>query len=182
MTAGRCRGWRSRSATGRSTARHCGIHLTDGNAFLGQFALPPYSPDILLAFLVGPFWALAISTWLTASLAGVGTHLFLRDSVRLSRLAVLGGAVLATLCFWHPIYGVSIAILPLVLWLGDRAMTAVPGSGIRRRWFFAGWLAAVTLALYAGQAQTAAFVAVIQLVWLLVLGPGARVSRSGCGS
>ena len=53
----------------------------------------------------------------------------MRDSVRLSRSAVLGGAVLATLCFWHPIYGVSIAILPLVLWLGDRAMTAVPGSG-----------------------------------------------------
>jgi Protein of unknown function (DUF6044) len=153
-------------------------YLTAGNAFLGQFALPPYSPDVALAFVVGPFWALAISTWLTAGLAGIGTHLFLRDSLRLSSLAVLGGAVMATLCFWHPIYGVSIAILPLVLWLGDRAVTAIPTTGHRRR-FVAGWLAAATLSLYAGQAQTAAFVAVIQLAWLLVPGAGARRARVG---
>jgi hypothetical protein len=150
-------------------------YLTAGNALLGQFALPPYAPDVALAFIVGPFWALAMWSWLTAALAGIGTHYFLRDSVGVSTPAALAGSVLAVFCFWHPIYGVSVAILPLLLWLGDGAAR----SGPNRRRFAAGALLAAGLALYAGQLQVAIFIAAIQLCWFLVNRPGGRWTSVG---
>ena len=145
-------------------------YINSGNALLGQFSLPPYSPDVALAFVVGPFWAMAIMAWLTASLAGIGMHLFLRDGVGLPPLAVGAGAVMAVLCFWLPIYGVSVAILPLLLWLGDRAASDGPH---RRRWVAASVVAA-TLSLYAGLLQLAVFSAAIHLAWVLWSRPGAR--------
>jgi hypothetical protein len=140
-------------------------YLTAGNAFLGQFALPPIAPDVALAFAVGPFAAFAVMGWATATLAGIGTHLFLRDGLGLSTPAAVGGSILAVFGFWHPIYGISIAVLPLVLWIGDRA--ADPRSGPRRwRYVFAGVLLGA-LALYAGQIQVVVFVAAIQLAWIV---------------
>jgi hypothetical protein len=70
-------------------------YLTAGNAFLGQFALPPIAPDVALAFAVGPFAAFAVMGWATATLAGIGTHLFLRDGLGLSTPAAVGGSILA---------------------------------------------------------------------------------------
>lgn len=138
-------------------------YVTAGNAFLGQFALPPLSPDVALAFAVGPFVAFCVAVWLTSTLAGVGMHLFLRDSVGLATPAVVGGSVIALFCYWHPIYGVSVAILPLILWLGDR------GLGEGRPWpnrYAAALIVAATLALYAGQVQVVCFLAALQLAWL----------------
>ncbi len=148
-------------------------YVTAGNAFLGQFALPPLSPDVALAFLVGPFAAFAISIWLTSLLAGVGMHLFLRDSIGLATPAVVVGSVIAVFCYWHPIYGVSVAILPLILWLGDR------GLAEGRTWpnrYAAGLIVAATLALYAGQVQVMCIVAALQLAWLVAI-RGARGRR-----
>ena len=139
-------------------------YLTSGNAFLGQFAISPIAPDVALAFLVGPYAAFAIMVWVTASLAGIGSHLFLRDGLRLSTPAVIGGAILAVFCFWHSIYGISIAVLPLALWLGDRASDPVLGR--RRRWFVAAAVLLGALALYAGQVQVVIFVAAIQFAWI----------------
>ena len=141
-------------------------YLTAGNAFLGQFALSPISPDVALAMVIGPFPAFVITGWATAALAGVGMHLFLRDGLRLATPAVVGGATFATFCFWHPIYGVSIAILPLVLWLGDRATDR--SMGVSRRWPAVTAVLAGALSLYAGQVQIVVFVAALQLAWLLV--------------
>lgn len=141
-------------------------YLTAGNAFLGQFALSPISPDVALAMAIGPFPAFVITGWATAALAGIGMHLFLRDGLRLAMPAVVGGAIFATFCFWHPIYGVSIAILPLILWLGDRAMEHPPGAA-RRPPAVAAVLAG-GLSLYAGQVQIVVFVAAITLAWILV--------------
>jgi hypothetical protein len=141
-------------------------YLTAGNAFLGQFALSPISPDVALAMVIGPFPAFVITGWATAALAGVGMHLFLRDGLRLATAAVVGGAIFATFCFWHPIYGLSIAILPLVLWLGDRA-TDRSGGAARRLPAVAAVLAGA-LGLYAGQVQIVVFVAAIELAWMLV--------------
>lgn len=149
-------------------------YLTGGNALLGQFALPPYAPDAALAFVVGPFWAYAIWGWAIASIAGIGMHLFLRDSVRLSMPAVVAGSIIAVFCFWHPIYGISIAVFPLLLWLGDRA-----ARGGHRAWFTAGGIGASALALYAGQLQVVVLVAVIELAWTLVTGAGERKLRLG---
>jgi uncharacterized protein DUF6044 len=148
-------------------------YLTAGNALLGQFALPPYSPDVALAFLVGPFAGFAIVVWLTSALAGIGMHLFLRDSVGLARVAAIGGAVIALFCFWHPIYGISVAMLPLVLWLGDRAVAA--GRGWTNRHALL-WVALATLGLYAGQVQVVFIVAALQLAWLVVVDGGIRRS------
>ena len=141
-------------------------YLTAGNAFLGQFALSPISPDVGLAFVIGPFPAFVITGWATAALAGIGMHLFLRDGLQLATPAVVGGAIFATFCFWHPIYGVSIAILPLILWLGDRATDRSPGTA--RRWPVVAAVLAGALSLYAGQVQIVVFVAAIQVAWILV--------------
>lgn len=141
-------------------------YLTAGNAFLGQFALPPYSPDVALAFLVGPFAGFAITVWLTSALAGIGMHLFLRDSVGLATVAVIAGAIIAVFCYWHPIYGISVAMLPLILWLGDRAVGAGRGWPNRHALL---WVAVATLGLYAGQVQVVFIVAALQLAWLVAV-------------
>ncbi|MEO8229222.1 MAG: DUF6044 family protein [Chloroflexota bacterium] len=141
-------------------------YLTAGNGFLGQFALPPYSPDVALAFLVGPFAGFAIAVWLTSALAGIGMHLFLRDSVGLATAAVIGGSIIALFCFWHPIYGISVAMLPLILWLGDRAVASGRGWPNRHALL---WVVVATLGLYAGQVQVVIIVAALQLAWLVVV-------------
>ena len=137
-------------------------YLTAGNSLLGQFPLAPYAPDTALAFIVGPFAAFAISAWLISTLAGIGMHLFLRDSLGLSIWAAVGGGLIAVFGFWHPIYGVSVAVLPLVLWIGDRAAQEGPG----RTRFVLGGIVVGALALYAGQAQVVLFVILIQVCWI----------------
>ena len=44
-----------------------------------------------LAFVVGPFAAYVVYVWLMAAVAGISMHLFLRDSLRLSTVAVVAG-------------------------------------------------------------------------------------------
>src|SRR4051794_23686701 len=90
-------------------------HLTSGNAWLVQFALPPAAPDVLLSFIVPPFAAYAANTVLMTFAAGISMHLFLRDSLLLPAIACFMGGVLAALAFWHYIYGYSALLLPLVL-------------------------------------------------------------------
>jgi hypothetical protein len=151
-------------------------YLTSGNALLGQFAISPIAPDVALAFLVGPFAAFAVMVWATAMLAGVGTHLFLRDGLHLSTPAVLAGSIIALFGFWHSIYGISVAVLPLVLWLGDRA--ADPRFGRTRRRYALAAVVVAALALYAGQVQVVVFVAAIQLAWIVATRePGAFAGR-----
>jgi hypothetical protein len=144
--------------------------LTAGNAFLGQFALSPYAPDVALAFVVGPFAAFTIFVWAISAIAGIGMHLFARDALGLSTAAAVGGAVIAVLGWWHPIYGISVAILPIVLWLTDRwakgGMSEAQSVGC-------GALIGA-LSLYAGQVQIVVFVAAIQLAWLLYVARGPR--------
>jgi Protein of unknown function (DUF6044)/Bacterial membrane protein YfhO len=155
-------------------------YLTAGNAFLGQFALAPVGIDVALAFVVGPFAAFAIMVWLTSSVAGIGMHLFLRDGLRLSMPAVLAGSIIAVFGFWHSIYGISVAVLPLVLWLGDRAD---PPDDQRRGRPRPGWPATVgsvllgALALYAGHVQIGVFLAAIQLGWIVATTDRARLPR-----
>ncbi len=140
--------------------------LTSGNAFLGQFALSPLAPDTALAFLIGPYPAFAVSVWVTATIAGIGMHLFLRDGLRLATPAAVGGAIFAVFCFWHPIYGISIAVFPLILWLGDRASDRSRGAG--RRWPAVAAVLVGALSLYAGQIQIVVFVVAIQLAWIVM--------------
>jgi hypothetical protein len=96
-------------------------HLTSGNATLSQFALPPLAPDVILSFILAPFTAYALNAAFMAFAAGVSMHLFLRDSLRLSTVACFAGGIIATLAFWHYIYGYAALLLPLVLWSTDRS-------------------------------------------------------------
>lgn len=141
-------------------------YLTAGNAFLGQFALAPLGLDVGLAFLVGPFAAFAIMVWITSTLAGVGMHLFLRDGLGLSTPAVLAGSIISVFGFWHSIYGISVAILPLILWLGDRAAADDRPAGTRWR-ATVGSVLLGAVALYAGHVQVVAFLAALQLAWIV---------------
>ena len=81
-------------------------------------------------------------------------HLFLRDVLRLSTVAVLAGAILYTFVFWHPIYGFVVPGLPL-LWLLDGASRPAP---VRWR-FLVGRVLWIAFILYNGQSQTALLVA-----------------------
>jgi hypothetical protein len=102
-----------------------------------------------------------------AAVAGLSMHLFLRDSLRLSTGAVIGGAVIYLFGFWHYAYGLSVVAAPLLLWLIDRAV--VPA---RHRWRYvlAGALLGAVM-LYNGVSQVIAVLAVIQLGFLLVTDP-----------
>jgi len=138
-------------------------HVTAGNALLAQDAISPIAPDVGLAFLVGPFAAYAIVAWLIATVAGIAMHLFLRDSLRLSTVAVVGGATIYLFGFWHFIYGFSAVAAPLVLWLIDRALVAGPG---RWRFVLAGAITGGFL-FYDGQSQVVLILAVVQLAYVL---------------
>lgn len=143
-------------------------HLSGGNAILAQQAISPYAPDVLLALLIGPFGALAVMGWLIAAVAGIGMHLFLRDSLRLSTAAVVGGATIYLFGFWHLVYGFSVVILPLALWLSDRAVRADA-----HRWRPVAASALIgAFGLYAGLSQLVLLLAAMQLAYLLTVGRG----------
>ena len=139
-------------------------HLTAGNALLAQQAIGPYAIDVPLAMVIGSFGAFVVNSWLLAAVAGIGMHLFLRDVMRLSTVAVFGGAIIYTLAFWHPIYGFVVPGLPLLLWLLNGAVRPSP---VRWR-FVAGRVAWIAFLLYNGQAQIAALVAILEFGWVLV--------------
>ena len=138
-------------------------HLTSGNALLAQ-GNGPYAIDVALGFVVGPFAAYAITAWLLAVVAGISMHLFLRDSLGLSTVATVGGAVLYLFGFWHVTYGVAAPAVPLLLWLIDGTARSSP-----RRWAFAvGGSIAGAIALYHGIVPVVLLAAGLQLVWVLL--------------
>jgi hypothetical protein len=136
-------------------------HLTAGNAILVQ-GNGPYALDVALGFLIGPFGAYAVTVWLLAAVAGISMHLFLRDSLRLSTVAAVGGATLYLFVFWHPIYNLAVPLLPLSLWLIDGALRVGPH---RWRYVLAGSLVGA-VALYQGLAQLAMLGAGLQLAYV----------------
>jgi hypothetical protein len=114
--------------------------------------------------------------WLVAALAGLSMHMFLRDSLGLSTPAVLGGSIIFLFGFWIFINGVSGVALPLMLWLGDRAMIQAAG---RWRFVLAGALAGALL-LYHGQSQIVLIAGGVQLAYLVLTSPaGGRRARLG---
>jgi hypothetical protein len=144
--------------------------ITSGNALLGQQALGPFALDVPLAMLLGPFAAFAVTSWLLAAVAGIGMHLFLRDVLRLSTVAVLAGAVLYTFVFWHPSYGYAVPAVPLLLWLLHGAATHVPGT-----WRFVGVrILVLAFVIYNSQVQIALMIAGLEFAWILVTGWPAR--------
>jgi hypothetical protein len=151
-------------------------HLTAGNALLAQ-GNGPYAIDVALGFVVGPFGAYAITAWLLAVVAGVSMHLFLRDSLGLSTVATVGGAVIYLFGFWHVIYNLAGPAVPLLLWLIDGMVRAGPH---RWRYVLAGTLVG-GIALYQGLAQLFLLPALRELSSTVVgaadLGDVAR----GCG-
>jgi hypothetical protein len=144
-------------------------HLTAGNAWLAQFALPPFAPDVILSFVVPPFIAYAANTALMTFAAGLAMHLFLRDSLRLPAIACFAGGILATLAFWHYIYGYSALLLPLVLWTTDRALAAT-----RRRRDVVGAILVLAFLFYSSQIQILVLDGLMALAWVLVSRDAAR--------
>jgi hypothetical protein len=138
-------------------------HATAGNSLLAQ-GNNLLIPDLLLPFAVGSFGAYAIVAWVMAAVAGVSMHLFLRDSLRLSTAAVVGGATIYLFGFWHYAYSFSVVAAPLLLWLIDRAVVPSP-----HRWRFvvAGALLNAFL-LYNGIPQVDLVLAVVQLGFMIV--------------
>ena len=145
-------------------------HLTAGNALLAHFALPPSTPDVLLSFIVPPFAAYVINATLMAFVAGLGMHLFLRDSLRLPGVACFAGGVLAALSFWHYIYGYGALVLPLLLWSADRALAG--GTVPRRRVVWA--VAVVWFALLSSQIQLVVIGGAATLAYVLATAEGIR--------
>ncbi len=140
-------------------------HIAAGNALLAQQANTPFAVDVGLGFIVGPFNAYVVMAWLLAFAAGLSMHLFLRDSLRLSTPAVLGGAVISLFGFWFWVHGVASPAIPLLFWVLDRAV--VPGP---RRWAYVlGGGIAGALVLYHGLSQIVLIVAGVLLVYVVVL-------------
>ncbi|MFI5254346.1 MAG: DUF6044 family protein [Candidatus Limnocylindrales bacterium] len=147
------------------------VHLTGGDPLLVQQAIGPLAFDVPLAWLVGPFWSFVIDGWLLAAVAGISMHLFLRDCLRLSTLAVVGGATIFLFCYWQPIIGFAIPATPLLLWLLEGALRAS-----RTRWRFV--LAHVLVGafvLYNGQSQIVVLVALLEAVYVLAVAAGLGV-------
>ena len=144
-------------------------HLTAGNAWLAQAALPPLAPDVLLSFFVSPFLAYAANTALMTFAAGISMHLFLRDSLRLPAIACFAGGILATLAFWHYIYGYSALLLPLILWTTDRALAPT-----RRRRDVLGAILVLAFLFYSSHIQVLLLDGLIALAWVLVSKETAR--------
>jgi hypothetical protein len=138
-------------------------HLTAGNALLAQFALPPVAPDVLLSFIVPPFAAYAANAVLMAFVAGLGMHLFLRDSLRLPTVACYSGGILAGLSFWHYILGYGALLLPLFLWSADRALAE--GAVTPRRVITA--IGIVWFAFLSSQVQLVVLGGALTLVYVL---------------
>lgn len=151
-------------------------HLTAGNALLAQQAASPYSLDVAIGLIAGPFAGYAVMGWLLAALAGLSMHLFLRDSLRLSTAAVIGGSIIFLFGFWIFVNGASGLALPLMLWLVDRA--TIPAVG-RWRFVLAGAVAGAAL-LYHGQSQIVLIAAGAQLAYVLMTTPaGGRRASAG---
>jgi hypothetical protein len=151
-------------------------HLTAGNALLAQFALPPLAPDVLFSFVLTPFAAYALNAALMAFAAGVSMHLFLRDSLRLATVACFAGGILATLAFWHYIYGYAALALPLLLWSTDRALA----DGNRRRDVLVA-VAVIAFLYGSSQVQIVLIDGVVVLAWVLATGSTghSRLARVG---
>ena len=147
-------------------------HLTAGNGLLAQFALPPLAPDVLLSFVLSPFAAYTVNTFVMVFAAGLSMHLFLRDSLRLPVVACLAGGILATTSFWHYIYGYAALLLPLLLWSIDRVSRVE-----RRRRDIVVAILLVTFLLASSQVQIVLIDGAVVLCWVLFRGPGER-SRS----
>jgi hypothetical protein len=150
-------------------------HLTSGNALLVQQAIGPFAIDIPLAAVFGAFSAFVIDGWLLAAVAGISMHLFLRDSLRLSTPAVLGGAILFTFSYWHPIIGFAVPATPLLLWLLDRALRP---SRVRWRFVLAHAVVGAAI-LYNGQSQIVVLVAILEAAYLLATDRRPRDERLG---
>jgi hypothetical protein len=144
-------------------------HLTSGNALLAQ-QYSPYTVQVALGLVAGPFAGYAIYAWLLAAVAGISMHVFLRDSLHLSTVATVGGAVIYLFGFWQVSYGLAAPALPLLVWVMDRAVTA--GSG-RWRFVLAGSLLGGFL-LYHGVSQVVLLGAAVQLGFVIVTAPGLR--------
>ena len=138
-------------------------HLTAGNAWLAQGALPPFGPDAIVSFVASPFVAFLANTALMTFAAGMSMHLFLRDSLRLPAIACFVGGILATLAFWHYIHGYSALLLPLVLWATDRALAAD-----RRRRDVVGAILVVGFLFYSSLVPIVLLDALVALAWVLV--------------
>jgi len=139
-------------------------HLTGGNALLGSQSTTPFAFDVALEPLIGKFAAYVVFVWLLAAVAGIGMHLFLRDSMRLGTIATVTGSLIYLFGFWHYIYGFAAPAVPLLFWLMDRAIQPGP-----RRWrFVVGSVLATAFVLYHGLSQVVLFVGLALLLWLLV--------------
>jgi hypothetical protein len=141
-------------------------HVTAGNGVLaagGSF----FTPDFFLGFVVGQFGAYAITAWLMVAVAGIAMHLFLRDSLRLSTVAVVGGATIYLFAFWHYAYGFSALGAPLLFWLIDRAVVPAPG---RWRYVLSGGLLGAFL-FNDGVSQLVVILAAIQLGYIVFTVP-----------
>jgi hypothetical protein len=141
-------------------------HVTAGNGVLaagGSF----FTPDFFLGFVVGQFGAYAITAWLMVAVAGIAMHLFLRDSLRLSTIAVVGGATIYLFAFWHYAYGFSALGAPLLFWLIDRAVVPAPG---RWRYVLSGGLLGAFL-FNDGVSQLVVILAAVQLGYIVFTVP-----------
>lgn len=147
-------------------------NLTCGNAALAQFAIPSVALDVGLARLTSPFAAYTAWHLLVVLVAGVGMHLFLRDSLGLPTAAALFGALTFEAQHWD-YCGLAVAAFPLALWLFDRAHLEVGGRA--RRLPACALLLAV--ALYHSYAQVLLLGAGLQLAWTLATTARARVAR-----
>jgi hypothetical protein len=147
-------------------------HITGGNALLAQQSSNPFAFDVALESLIGRFAAYVVFVWLLATVAGIGMHLFLRDSMRLGPVATVAGSVVYLFSFWLYIYGFAAPAIPLLFWLMDRAVQPGP-----RRWrFVVGSVLVTALVLYHGISQIIGLVAVVLLLWTVVTRrPGERL-------
>lgn len=140
-------------------------HVGSGNALLQQQAIGPLAIDVPLSMLIGDFGAFVVGGWLLASVAGISMHLFLRDSLRLSPAAVIGGSIVFTFAFWQPIYGFVIPATPALLWLLERSLRP---SRVRWRYPLA-HVALGTFVLYNGQSQLGVLIAILELAFVLTI-------------
>jgi hypothetical protein len=137
-------------------------HVGAGNALLAQQAIGPFAIDVPLSMLVGPFPAFVIGCWLLSFVAGFSMHLFLRDSLGLVTPAVVFGAIVFALGFWHPVIGFPVPAFPLLLWVLDHVVRPS-----RRRWAaVVGHVLLGAFVLYNGQAQIVVILAALELAWL----------------
>lgn len=149
-------------------------HLTAGNAYFGQFNASPIALDGLLALVTSPFLTYVTCTALIAFLAGLSMHVFLEESVGLPRAAALVGGLIYILGFRNYVFGFSAVLLPLILWLSDRAENR--GAGSLRR--VVPLAACAAFLLYNFSPQPAVLTAAFHLGYCFVAGGNASERRS----